>query len=168
MCFLKIRGNRIRIGIVFKRKELKISKTKTNQRSFSFDKKRGFLNIIIIIIKRYSLGIGSLALWLRALDAPAEEWGSVPTVTWWLTAICNCSSRRPNSLSYPQSPGTYTVHLHTCRQNTHIHKICKTNKNKTTKNFNIKISRHKMKNGVSTHLRVRCRLGCQRGWERTW
>jgi hypothetical protein len=43
MCFLKIRGNRIRIGIVFKRKELKISKTKTNQRSFSFDKKGDFL-----------------------------------------------------------------------------------------------------------------------------
>lgn len=47
-------------------------------------------------------------------------------------------------------------------------KFVKLTKTKPQKNFNIKISRHKMKNGVSTHLRVRCRLGCQRGWERTW
>lgn len=43
-----------------------------------------------------------------------------------LTTICTSSSRRPKSLFWhPRVPGTHTVHKHTYRWNTHIHKVIK-------------------------------------------
>jgi hypothetical protein len=44
------------------------------------------------------------------------------TPTWWLTTLCNTSSRRYNMLFWPLwTLYTHTVHRHICRQNTHIH-----------------------------------------------
>jgi hypothetical protein len=42
---------------------------------------------------------------------------SFPTSTWWLTTICNFSSRGSNPPFWsPKTPGTHMVHLQTCRQ----------------------------------------------------
>ena len=42
---------------------------------------------------------------------------SFPTSTWWLTTICNFSSRGSNPPFWsPKTPGTHMVHLQTCRK----------------------------------------------------
>lgn len=36
-------------------------------------------------------GAGEMAQWLRALAAVLENMGSIPSMNWQLTTVCNCS-----------------------------------------------------------------------------
>ena len=51
---------------------------------------------------------------LRAPVAIAEDLGSVPNITGYLTTISNSSPKRPNALFWCLwAPGTHVVHRHT-------------------------------------------------------
>jgi hypothetical protein len=61
---------------------------------------------------------------LGILATPAEDTCSVLAHTWWLTTICNSSSRS-TLFSPPQAPRTHTwyTHIKTYRQKSHTYKI---------------------------------------------
>jgi hypothetical protein len=58
---------------------------------------------------------------VRTLDALAGGGGtSIPSTTWWFTAIHNSSSRVSNALFYLlQAPDANSVYIHTNRQAKH-------------------------------------------------
>lgn len=58
--------------------------------------------------------------WLRALTALAQDLGLVPNFPWWLTTVCNYSSRVSRS-SF--NPCRHVMHLCTLRHS-HIHVHC--------------------------------------------
>ena len=66
-------------------------------------------------------GTEEISQWLRAL-APAEDQVRFPAPMKWHTTDCNFSFKRSGTLAWlPWGPGMYTVHRHTCKQNTHRH-----------------------------------------------
>jgi hypothetical protein len=59
---------------------------------------------------------GEIPQWLRVLGALIEVLRFIPTLIWWITAICNCSSRSSGTLFCPpQVLSMLIVHKHTCR-----------------------------------------------------
>lgn len=66
---------------------------------------------------------GELAQWLRTPVALPEAWACVSAPIAWLTGICSSSSRGiPGLLPASKAPGPHVVYIHTCMQNTHLHK----------------------------------------------
>jgi len=66
-----------------------------------------------------------MAQWLRALLVLVEDQDLAPRTTWWLTIICNSSSRGSDVFFRPPWVlGMYVIyiHVHTCTQNDHIDK----------------------------------------------
>lgn len=55
-----------------------------------------------------------------------RTWVWVPTHTWWLTTICNCSSRESIAhMWFVLALGMHMGHRHTCSQSSHTHEISK-------------------------------------------
>jgi hypothetical protein len=67
---------------------------------------------------------GKMAQWLGTLDGLPEDLDSVSSTHWWLTAICNSSSRESNTLLWAlRLPGINVKYIFTYRQNAHTDKI---------------------------------------------
>lgn len=62
---------------------------------------------------------GQMAWGLRALAALAESPGLAPSTYMEFYTICNLSSRGLDALFWP--PWASGMHIHMCRENTHIH-----------------------------------------------
>lgn len=68
-------------------------------------------------------GAGKMAQ--LAKNCSPEDRVRVPASIWWLTVICNFSSRRPYALFYPP----LILHVHGALAYTHAHKTIKFNRN---------------------------------------
>lgn len=80
---------------------------------------------IVICVKVLRLrGSGELAQQLGAFDSPSEDLDSIPSTH---KAANNHPKLQFQGIYYPlrysQTPGTHMVRGHTCRKNTHRHKI---------------------------------------------
>jgi hypothetical protein len=62
--------------------------------------------------------------WLRVFDAHAEDFSLLPSPAQCLRRVYYPSSRGSDAFFWAlRAPGIHMVHRHTCRKNTHTHKI---------------------------------------------
>lgn len=95
---------------------LKIKYIATNQKrilciSFMFMKKNHS-----IVLKSLKEGTGGMSKLLGVLAVFPKDLGPIISTYPWLATVCNSSSRRLDTHTWPVTPNTHLVHRHECNQ----------------------------------------------------